>query len=81
MTVLRGDSAELSAAEIVETLNHANHERLAHEVFMRCFKKAVRSKELSGLERSSLFRMTLAYFLLVPDASAKFLAELQAHLD
>jgi hypothetical protein len=71
---------ELSAREIVEALNTRNHQLLAHEVFMNRFTKAVKSKEISGFKRSSLFRMTLAYFLLVPDAPAKFRAELQAHL-
>jgi hypothetical protein len=70
---------ELSAREIVEALNSRSHQLLAHEVFMKCFTKAVKSKEISGFERSSLFRMALAYFLLVPDAPARFRAELQAH--
>jgi len=70
---------ELSAMEIGEALNTRSHQVLAHEVFVKCFIKAVKSKEISGFKRSSLFRMTLAYFLLVPDAPAKFRAELQAH--
>ena len=32
------------------------------------------------MTKSSLFRMTLAYFLLVPDAKEKFLRELQKQL-
>lgn len=70
---------ELSGGEILEALNTLDHQLLAHEVFMKCFTKAVKSKEVSGLKKSSLFRMTLAYFLLVSDAPARFLAELQAH--
>jgi len=50
---------------------------LAHEVFLRRFARVAKSKELSGFNRFSLIRIALAYFLLVPDASAKFLAELQ----
>jgi hypothetical protein len=73
--------AKMSAGEIVEALNRLGHERLAHDVFQKCFAEAVRSKDVSGLKRSSLFRMTLAYFLLVPDAPAKFLSELQTRLD
>jgi hypothetical protein len=68
-----------SAGEVLDALNKLDHEVLAHEVFLRCFARAAKSKELSGFNRSSLFRMALAYFLLVPDASAKFLAELRAH--
>jgi len=32
------------------------------------------------LTKSSLFRMSLAYFLLVPDAKEKFLRELQKQI-
>jgi len=35
---------------------------------------------MKGLTKSSLFRMTLAYFLLVPDAKEKFLSELEKQL-
>ena len=81
MTARRGMPVrELSAKKIVEALNTLDHQLLAHEVFMKGFTEAVKSKEISGFKRSSLFRMTLAYFLLVPDAPARFLAELQAHL-
>lgn len=69
----------LSKSELIETLNELDHQTLAHEVFLRCFNEAVKSEELAGFKRSSLFRMALAYFLLVPDARAKFLAELGAH--
>ncbi len=57
---------ELSAREIVEALNTRNHQLLAHEVFMKCFTKAVKSNEISGFKRSSLFRTTLAYFRWCP---------------
>lgn len=69
-----------STKELIEALNELHHQVLAHEVFLACFRQAVKSKELPGIKRSSLFRMALAYFLLVPDARAKFLAELGAHL-
>lgn len=69
-----------SRKELVKTLNELNHEVLAHEVFLTCFIRAEKSKNLSGFKRSSLFRMALAYFLLVPDAPAKFLAELTGYL-
>jgi hypothetical protein len=49
-------------------------------MFLSCFSGAVRRGEIRGLTKSSLFRMTLASFLLVPDAKEKFLRELEKQL-
>ena len=65
------------AESVINALNSLKHETLAHKVFQKCFKEAVESGEIRGLEKSSLFRSTLAYFLLVSKAREKFLAELQ----
>jgi len=50
-------------------------------VFLNCFSSAVKKGEIKGLTKSSLFRTTLAYFLLVPDAKQKFLRELEKRLE
>ena len=68
---------QVSRENIIEALNELKHEVLSHQVFLNCFSRAVRRGEIKGLTRSSLFRMTLAYFLLVPDAKGKFLRELE----
>jgi len=65
---------------IIQALNELKHEILSHQVFLNCFSSAVRREEVKGLTKSSLFRTTLAYFLLVPDAKEKFLRELEKHL-
>ena len=62
--------------DVIRALNGLNHEILAHKVFQRCFGQAVKSGEIRGLEKTSLFRSTLAYFLLVPSARESFLHEL-----
>jgi len=71
---------QISDENIIEGLNELKHEVLSHQVFLNCFSSAVRRKEIKGLTKSSLFRTTLAYFLLVPDAKEKFLRELEKHL-
>ncbi len=71
---------QISDEKIIEGLNELRHEVLSHQVFLNCFSSAVRRKEIKGLTKSSLFRTTLAYFLLVPDAKEKFLRELEKHL-
>jgi len=71
---------QISDENIIEGLNELRHEVLSHQVFLNCFSSAVRRKEIKGLTKSSLFRTTLAYFLLVPDAKEKFLRELEKHL-
>jgi hypothetical protein len=53
---------------------------MSHHVFLNCFSSAVRRGEVKDLTKSSLFRMTLAYFPLVPDAKKKFLRELEKQL-
>jgi hypothetical protein len=63
--------------KIIQALNELRHEVLSHQLFMSCFSSAVRRGEIKGLTKSSLFRMSLAYFLLVPDAKEKFLRELE----
>jgi len=65
---------------ITQALNGLKHEVLSHQVFLSCFSSAVRRGEIKGLTKSSLFRTTLAYFLLVPDAKKKFLRELEKQL-
>jgi hypothetical protein len=70
----------MSNENIVHAINEIRHEVLSHELFLGCFSGAVKRREIKGLTRSSLFRMTLAYFLLVPDAKEKFLKELEKQL-
>ena len=65
-----------SEEDVIRALNGLNHEILAHKVFQRCFGQAIKSGEIQGLEKTSLFRSTLAYFLLVPNARESFLHEL-----
>jgi hypothetical protein len=65
---------------MIQALNELKHEVLSHQVFLSCFSNAVRRGEIKGLTKSSLFRMTMAYFLLVPDAKEKFLRELERQL-
>ena len=71
---------EMSYENITQALNELKHEVLSHQLFLSSFSKAVRAGEIKGLTKSSLFRMTLAYFLLVPDAKEKFLRELEKQL-
>ena len=71
---------QIPHAKIIQALNELKHEVLSHQVFLSCFASAVREGEIKGLTKSSLFRMTLAYFLLVPDAKDKFLTELDKQL-
>jgi len=66
--------------DITQALNELKHEVLSHQLFLSSFSKAVRAREIRGLTKSSLFRMTLAYFLLVPNAKEKFLRELEKQL-
>jgi len=68
---------KMSHEKITRALNELKHEVLSHQLFLGCFSKAVEKGEIKGLTKSSLFRMTLAYFLLVPDAREKFLRELE----
>jgi len=70
----------MSNENIIQALNEIRHEVLSHELFLGCFSGAVKRREIKGLTRSSLFRMTLAYFLLVPGAKEKFLRELEKQL-
>jgi hypothetical protein len=67
----------ISHETITQALNELKHDVLSHQLFLSCFSSAVRRGEIRGLTKSSLFRMTLAYFLLVPDAREKFLTELE----
>jgi hypothetical protein len=62
---------------MIQALNELKHEVLSHHVFLNCFSSAVRRGEVEGLTKSSLFRMALACFPLVPDAKEKFLRELE----
>jgi hypothetical protein len=71
---------QTSDENITQALNELKHEVLSHQVFLNCFSNAVRRGEIKGLTKSSLFRTTLAYFLLVPDAKQKFLRELEKHI-
>ena len=71
---------QISHENIIQALNEFKHEVLSHQVFLNCFSSAVRRGEIKGLTKSSLFRMTLAYFLLVPNAKEKFLRELEKQL-
>ena len=70
----------ISNESMIQALNELKHEVLSHQVFLSCFSSAVRRGEIKGLTKSSLFRTTLAYFLLVPDAKEKFLRELERQL-
>ena len=70
----------MSYEDITLALNELKHEVLSHQLFLGAFSKAVKSGEIKGLTKSSLFRMTLAYFLLVPDAKEKFLRALEDQL-
>ena len=71
---------EMTDEDITQALNELKHEVLSHQLFLSSFSKAVRAGEIRGLTKSSLFRMTLAYFLLVPNAKEKFLRELEKQL-
>ena len=71
---------EMSYEDITLALNELKHEVLSHQLFLSAFSKAVKTGDIKGLTKSSLFRMTLAYFLLVPDAKEKFLRELEKQL-
>lgn len=68
-------------AKMMQAINGLRHEELAHKVFLGCFASAVKSGEVRGLEKSSLFRMTLAYFLFVPNARKQFLDGLDEYID
>jgi hypothetical protein len=68
---------QISNDNITHALNELKHEVLSHQVFLNCFSRAVGNGEIKDLTKSSLFRTTLAYFLLVPDAKEKFLRELE----
>jgi hypothetical protein len=67
----------LEPDDILKFINVLNHDVLAHEVFRKCFVRAIKSGEIHGLRKSSLFRMSLAYFLLVSDARERFIRELK----
>jgi hypothetical protein len=67
---------KIRSKEIIHALNTLDHEALSHRIFATCFTRAIKSGEITELTKSSLFRCTLAYFLLVPDARRKFLEEL-----
>jgi len=79
-TIGRNPLTQTSYEKITQALNELKHEVLSHQLFLSCFSSAVRRGEIKGLTKSSLFRMTLAYFLLVPDAKEKFLSELEKQL-
>ncbi len=68
----------IRSKEIIQAINTLDHETLSHRIFAKCFTSAIRSGKIKGLTKSSLFRCTLAYFLLVPNARKKFLEELTA---
>ena len=68
---------QMSDESITQALNELKHEVLSHQLFLSCFSSAVKRGEIKGLTKSSLFRMTLAYFLLVPDAKERFLKVLE----
>jgi len=70
----------MSRETIIQALNELKHDLLSHQLFLSCFSSAVKNGEIKGLTKSSLFRTTLAYFLLVPDAREKFLTELEKQL-
>jgi len=67
--------------KIIQALNQLKHEVLSHQLFLGFFSNAARRGEIKGLTKSSLFRMTLAYFLFVPGAKEKFLRELEKRSD
>jgi hypothetical protein len=71
---------QISDEKVIQALNELKHEVLSHQLFLGCFSSAVRRGEIKGLTKSSLFRITLAYFLLVPNAKEKFLRELDKQL-
>ena len=77
LIVIRKPLTQISNENIIQALNELKHEVLSHQVFLSCFSSAIRRGEIKGLTKSSLFRTTLAYFLLVPDAREKFLSELE----
>jgi hypothetical protein len=66
--------------EVMWAINNLKHESLAHNIFQHCFAKGVKSKEIRGFKKASLFRMALAYFLLVPNAREKFVFEVKEYL-
>jgi hypothetical protein len=66
------------AEDVIRALNRLTHETLAHKMFQKCFSEAVKSGKIRGLKKSSLFRSTLAYFLLVSNSRERFLRELKA---
>ena len=80
LVIERKPLTHLSCENITQALNELKHEVLSHQVFLSFFSSAVRRGEIKGLTKSSLFRMTLAYFLLVPNAKEKFLRELERQL-
>ena len=80
LAIGRNPLTQTSYENITQALNELKHEVLSHQLFLSCFFSAVRRGEIKGLTKSSLFRMTLAYFLLVPDAKEKFLSELEKQL-
>ena len=67
---------KLKLEEIIHALNKLDHETLSHKMFLGLFSEAVRSGEIHDLKKTSLFRSTLAYFLLVPHARENVLKEL-----
>jgi hypothetical protein len=70
----------MSHETIIQALNELKHDVLSHQLFLSSYSSAVKRGEIKGLTKSSLFRTTLAYFLLVPDAKEKFLRELEKQL-
>src|SRR3989449_6837225 len=80
LAIGRNPLTQTSYENITQALNELKHEVLSHQMFLSCFSSAVRRGEIKGLTKSSLFRMSLAYFLLVPDAKRKFLRELEKQL-
>ena len=80
LVIERKPLTEMSYENITQALNELKHDVLSHQLFLGAFSRAVKSGEIKGLTKSSLFRMTLAYFLLVPDAKEKFLRELEKQL-
>jgi hypothetical protein len=69
---------KVETKDVIKALNVLNHETLAHKMFQGCFSEAVGSGRIRGLKKTSLFRSTLAYFLLVPGAWERFLKELSS---
>jgi hypothetical protein len=67
---------KLKPEDIIHALNSLDHETLSHRMFLGCFSEAVKSGQIRGLRKKSLFRSTLAYFLLVSNARENFLREL-----